>query len=151
MIQFGAGGEHVTLWQGVWQSIIDTENRIKELAIGGNSSHGTIWFRSAVALQIPDCQAGVRDQVNVLTSWLDNSNVYGSNQADTNDIRWEEYLDFYCEWHSYLCSRDARSPLLKNNPRLTRIRGRGIPPSCQTVRAEAVSCQDVSIWWLRKD
>jgi len=81
--------------------------------------------RSAVALQIPDCQAGVRDQVNVLTSWLDNSNVYGSNQADTNDIR------------------DARSPLLKNNPRLTRIRGRGIPPSCQTVRAEAVSCQDM--------
>ncbi len=40
-----------------------------------------------VAMQIPDCQAGVRDQVNTLTAWLDNSNVYGSNEKDTKDVR----------------------------------------------------------------
>lgn len=78
--------------------------------------------RSSVALQIPDCQTGVRDQMNALTAWLDNSNVYGSTDKDTRDIR------------------DARSPLLQTNQRLTRIRGRGILPSCQAVRSGAVSC-----------
>jgi peroxidase len=83
--------------------------------------------RSVVAMQIPDCQAGVRDQMNALTAWLDNSNVNGSNDQETKDVR------------------DARSPLLKTNPRLTRIRGRGILPSCQAsqVRSGAVSCNAV--------
>lgn len=78
--------------------------------------------RSAPALQIPDCQAGFHDQMNALTTWLDNSNVYGSNEKDLNDIR------------------VPRSPLLKRNSRLSRVTGRAVLPSCQAVRDEAVSC-----------
>jgi len=78
--------------------------------------------RSAPALHIPDCTAGLLDQMNALTAWLDNSNVYGSNEKDLNDIR------------------VPRSPLLKTNPRLSRVTGRAIPPSCRAVRAEAISC-----------
>ena len=47
-------------------------------------------LRSAPALHIPDCTAGLLDQMNALTAWLDNSNVYGSNEKDLNDIRLEE-------------------------------------------------------------
>ena len=35
----------------------------------------------------PDCTLGPRDQINQITSYLDASNVYGSSDQETNQLR----------------------------------------------------------------
>ena len=44
--------------------------------------------RSRPALNIPSCQVTlVREQTDMLTHWLDASNVYGSSQEELDSVR----------------------------------------------------------------
>ena len=39
-----------------------------------------------------DCSLGPRDQMKQITSYLDASNVYGSTDDETNELRWDMQL-----------------------------------------------------------
>ena len=43
--------------------------------------------RSDPAPKMPDCSPGPRQQMNQITSWLDSSNVYGSDDITANLLR----------------------------------------------------------------
>ena len=70
--------------------------------------------RSAVGLNIPDCEAPKqREQFNALTHFLDSSNVYGSTTKEARDVR----------------ERD-RMFLKENSQSRSRGSGRALLPAC---------------------
>ena len=80
--------------------------------------------RSRPALNIPSCQVTlVREQTDMLTHWLDASNVYGSTAKEARDVR------------------DGDSFLLKEDPRIRTRTGRGLLPSCQSARNNINACE----------
>ena len=44
------------------------------------------FVRSDAAIRI-DCSPGPKQQINQITSWLDNSNVYGSDEEENRPLR----------------------------------------------------------------
>ena len=46
------------------------------------------FVRSNCAIRL-DCSIGPAQQVSQITSWLDNSNVYGSKDEDSNRLRYD--------------------------------------------------------------
>ena len=83
--------------------------------------------RSSLALSIPDCEAKPqREQLDALTHFLDNSNVYGSTVMEARDVR--------------------DGMLLKINPFSRRIiggGGRAVLPACATANRNNNACSGI--------
>ena len=82
--------------------------------------------RSRISHSIPNCElTGVREQTNVLTTWLDASHTYGSTANELRNVR-----------------DGSNSPFLKQKRNSNR-RGRALLPKCSEARTDITSCEDV--------
>ena len=82
--------------------------------------------RTSLSPPIPNCEGGKREQMNAITHWPDASNIYGSTEKESREVR--DNID-----------RSLLKTTLKG-----RGVGRGLLPQCSEARSNRIeACQDI--------